>query len=99
MTDLPPQRPTPRGSAGDPADTVQAALARFRDDLYGGRGPGISEAEWLANTSLRPSVAGVPTAVSREELHLRTLRARGEEDAALREARWAAGQFRSAPKG
>lgn len=81
---------------GDSPHVVSAALARLRSDLYGGRGPGISEADRLANTSLRPTIAGVPTAASREQLHLRTLRARGEFDTATSEARWAAAQF-SAP--
>ncbi len=76
-----------------PAGQVQERLARYRADLYAGRGPGISEAEWLRNTSLRPAVAGVPTAVSREELHLRTLRARGQQAQAAAEAGWAATQF------
>lgn len=60
------------------ADEVQQALSDYRQSLYGGRGPGISEEERLANTSLRPTVAGIPTATSREDLHLRTAGARGE---------------------
>jgi hypothetical protein len=78
---------------GGVAGRVRDRLGRYRADLYRGRGPGISEAEWLRNTSLRPAVAGVPTAVSREELHLRTLRARGQHAEAAAEAGWAAAQF------
>lgn len=75
------------------AITVQARLKAYRRDLYGGRGPGISEREWLHNTSLRASVGGVPTAVSREELHLRTLRIRGQHTDASAELAWANNQF------
>ena len=42
---------------GGVAGHVLERLGRYRADLYGGRGPGISEAEWLRNTSLRPAVA------------------------------------------
>ena len=81
------------GRADAVVGSVQQTLARYRSDLCGGRGPGISRADWLANTSLRPTVGGVPTATSREELHLRTLRARGEPARAAAEAVWAAAQF------
>lgn len=72
---------------------MRELLDNYRRDLYRGRGPGISEQEWLHNSSLRGSVAGVPTAISREELHLRTLRVRGELDQYDAEAAWAAAQL------
>jgi hypothetical protein len=91
--------PTDAVSAGAPAavavnvaQTVHEQLATYRRDLYQGRGRGITE-EWLRNTSLRPRVGGIPTAASREELHLRTMRARGELAASAEEATWAAAQF------
>ncbi|HYZ36666.1 MAG TPA: hypothetical protein VE673_08060 [Pseudonocardiaceae bacterium] len=59
-------------------DLVQQRLTEFRRDLYGGRGPGITPAEWRAATRERPTVAGIPTAASREVVHLQTLRARGQ---------------------
>ncbi len=69
----------PSGSAQPPSraervDTTVPRLEEYRRDLYGGRGPGISEDEWLRNTSLRATVGEVPTAASREELHLRRRR-------------------------
>jgi len=76
---------------------VQDILIEYRAKLYAGRGPGISEDEWRANTSLRPTVGGVPTAVSREELHLQTLRARGQAEEAAAEAAWAGSQFAVPP--
>jgi len=81
-----------------PPDDVQRRLAAFRRNLYGGRGPGIPEAERLRNTSLRPEIAGVPTAALREEVHLRTLRARGQEAQAELQGAWAAVQFPTAPR-
>lgn len=74
------------------ADRVQTRLGEYRQNLYGGRGPGISEEEWLLNTSLRPCIGGVPTAASREELHLRTLRIRGQQVQAQLESTWARAQ-------
>ena len=78
-------------------DDVQRRLAAFRQDLYGGRGPGIPEAQRLRNTSLRPEIAGVPTAALREEVHLRTLRARGDGAQAELQGAWAAVQFPTTP--
>lgn len=72
---------------------MQQLLASLREGLYAGRGPGIGEAELRRNTSLRPEIAGVPTARRREELHLRTLARRGEVDEAVEEGVWAAAQF------
>jgi hypothetical protein len=74
-------------------DDVQDRLAEFRRDLYGGRGPGIPDEERLRRTSLRPEIAGLPTAALREEVHLRTLRARGERVRADLQGAWAAVQF------
>lgn len=87
---------TPAPDSADAADTarvVRERLDTYRRDLYRGRGSGISEEEWLRNTSLRGSVAGIPTAASRENLHLRTLRIRGELREHDAEATWAAAQF------
>jgi hypothetical protein len=84
---------TQPSSVTETASTVQARLAAYRRDLYGGRGPGISEQDRLHNTSLRASVGGVPTAVSREELHLRTMRIRGQQTEASAELTWASSQF------
>lgn len=78
-------------------DDIQTRLAAYRHDLYGGRGPGIPEAQRLRNTSLRPEIAGAPTAALREEVHLRTLRARGEEAQAELQGAWAAVQFPTTP--
>lgn len=74
-------------------ELVQQRLAEFRRDLYGGRGPGITEAEWRRATRERPTVAGVPTALSREAVHLQTLRARGELTDLHIEDQWARAQF------
>ena len=83
----------PPSAAGDETALVERLLAEFRRELYGGRGPGIGEEEWLRSTRDRPTVAGVPPAVSREQIHLRTLQARGERASARIEADWAAAQF------
>jgi len=83
--------------AEDVAASVQDRLAAYRRDLYQGRGPGITEEERLANTSLRADVGGVPTAASREELHLRTMLVRGRRGTAAQEAAWAAAQFAVEP--
>jgi hypothetical protein len=82
----------PGGAATD-HELVQQRLAEFRRDLYGGRGPRISEAEWRQATRERPLVAGVPPAVSREVVHLQTLRARGELTDLRIETEWAQTQF------
>lgn len=90
----------PIRGTGEPEDrsaamarAVQDVLIEYRAELYAGRGPGITQQEWRANTSLRPTVGGLPTAASREELHLRTLRARGQVDEAAAQAGWAGAQF------
>jgi hypothetical protein len=81
-------------SAGSPtALSVQARLDGYREGLYDGRGPGISERERLRNTSLRAVIGGIPTATRREALHLRTMRARGRTADADAETAWAAAQF------
>ncbi|MCO5973956.1 hypothetical protein NDW01_36760 [Actinoallomurus sp. WRP6H-15] len=85
-------------SASDPdlARVVQERIDAFRRNLRGGRGPGVSEEEWLRNSTLRGTVGGVPTAVLREDLRLRTLRIRGERPERLEaEAEWATAQFRA----
>lgn len=74
-------------------ELVQRRLAEFRKDLYGGRGPGISETEWRQATRERPIVAGVPSAVRREAVYLQTLRARSELADLWIETRWAQAQF------
>ena len=78
---------------GEIGDAVRALLTQYRRTLYDGRGPGIDERAWLENTSLRARVGGVPAAVSRMRLHLRTLRMRGEIAQADLQERWAAEQF------
>ena len=82
----------PRAAAAD-CDLVQQRLAEFRRDLYGGRGPGISTAQWRRATRERPTVAGIPTAVSREAVHLQTLQARGQLSDLEIETQWAHAQF------
>jgi hypothetical protein len=81
-----------RGAAVD-CDLVQQRLAEFRRDLYGGRGPGISTLEWRRATRERPTVAGIPTALSREAVHLQTLQARGQLIDLEIESQWAQAQF------
>ena len=82
----------PKGAATD-CDLVQQRLAQFRRDLYGGRGPGISTAQWRTATRERPTVAGIPTAASREAVHLQTLQARGQLTDLEIETPWAQAQF------
>jgi hypothetical protein len=72
---------------------VHQRLAEFRQDLYGGRGPGISTAQWRAATRKRPTVAGIPTVISREAVHLQTLQARGQLSDLEIEPQWARAQF------
>jgi hypothetical protein len=81
------------GGAATDQELAQQRLAEFRRDLYGGRGPGISEAEWRRATRERPTVAGVPPAVSREAVYLQTLRACGELGDLRIEKEWAQAQF------
>ena len=82
----------PTDAATD-CDLVQQRLAEFRRDLYGGRGPGISTAQWRAATRERPTVAGIPTVASREAVHLQTLQARGQLSDLEIETQWARAQF------
>lgn len=88
--------PTPAarrtGPAGRRSHNVRQMLKSCRAGLYGRRGLRISGPDWVRNTSLRSGVAGVPTAASREDLHPRTLRARGRHGDATAEAAWAAAQ-------
>jgi hypothetical protein len=81
------------GDAATDHELAQQRLATFRRDLYGGRGPGISEDDWRRATRERPTVAGVPPAVSREAVSLQTLRARGELADLRIEKDWAQAQF------
>ncbi len=82
----------PAGAATD-HELAQQRLAEFRGDLYGGRGPGISDTEWRRATRERSTVGGIPPAVSREAVYLQTLRARGELADLRIETRWAQAQF------
>lgn len=83
----------PPGSGGPPPQVraeVEAMLARFRAELLGGRGPGASQAELDRNTTHRPTVGSQSTAVTREELHIRTMRERGADAGRIRrEQQWA----------
>ena len=81
------------GGAATDHELVQQRLTEFRRDLYGGRGPGISDTEWRQATRERPLVAGLPSAVRREAVYLQTLRARSELTDLWIETRWAQAQF------
>jgi hypothetical protein len=81
------------GNAVTDRELAQQRLAEFRRDLYGGRGPGISDTEWRQATRERPIVAGLPSALRREAVYLQTLRARSELTDLRIETRWAQAQF------
>ena len=59
---------------------VQAALARMRDGVLGGRGPGTPGTEVRRCTRARAQVGGEPVAVLRERLAEDTARARRDPD-------------------
>lgn len=69
------------GHTDTDVEVVRTRLARIREDLLGGRGPGASTDEVLATTRNRVEVAGM-TATRRLELTARqTALARGDTDA------------------
>lgn len=67
--------------ASQPAQRAQATLARAREQLLAGRGPGASAVEIARHTRGRTELAGQPTPRRRAQLAHQTALAKGNADA------------------
>lgn len=81
------------GPAAPSAEETQEAVARARDQVLGGRGPGADQAEIEQWKRQRLTLGAVPAPLARELLHLDTARMRDRPgpdagaDAALKNRR------------
>lgn len=71
-------REPPAGQPPDPAEDPQHAVARARENVLSGRGPGAPKSETDRYKRERPTLGPLPAPLERELVHLQTARARSD---------------------